>query len=107
MSYMNQSTFEFDGYPCADKPRSDMKSHGDGTGRNVSNNACQGPTYHGGLQCCQNSWFLTDAEQDKMIPDETDTYFLKWRFYFQEYKPAAAAKPASHQNLEIWFFWID
>ena len=27
-------------------------------------------TYHGGLQCCKHSWFLTDLEQDQMIPKD-------------------------------------
>ena len=27
-------------------------------------------TYHGGLQCCKHSWFLTDIEQDQMIPKD-------------------------------------
>jgi len=39
MSYMNQSTIQFQ-YHCADQPRSDMLRHGDGTGRNVENMAC-------------------------------------------------------------------
>ena len=27
-------------------------------------------TYHGGLQCCKHSWFLTDIKQDQMIPKD-------------------------------------
>jgi len=46
---------------------------------------------------------LTDLEQDSMIPDKTDVYFLKWRYYFQEYKPA----PVSHTHLHHWVFLID
>jgi hypothetical protein len=84
-----------------------MLKHGDGTGRSVSNAACEMETYHGGLKCCAHHNFLTDLEQDSMIPNETDTYFLKWRYYFQEYKPAAAAAPASHKHLHHWVFLID
>ena len=36
-----------------------------------------------------------------------DTYFLKWRYYFQEYAPATAATPASHKHLHHWVFLID
>lgn len=83
-TYMNQSTSQFDGYFCADEPRSDMLRHGDGTGRNVSNAACHTMTYNGGLRCCAHHNFLTDLEQAPLIPNKTDTYYLKWRYYFQE-----------------------
>eukprot|EP00928_Gymnodinium_smaydae_P098588 TRINITY_DN9201_c0_g2_i2.p1 TRINITY_DN9201_c0_g2~~TRINITY_DN9201_c0_g2_i2.p1 ORF type:complete len:781 (-),score=80.76 TRINITY_DN9201_c0_g2_i2:119-2461(-) len=105
--YMNQSRREFEGYDCVDEPRSDMLRHGDGTGRNVSNAACHMQTYHGGLQCCQHKFFLTDAEQAGQVPDQTDVYFLKWRYYFQEYVPASGATPASHLHLHHWVFLID
>lgn len=42
-----------------------------------------------------------------MIPDETDIYFLKWRYYFQEYKPATSTAAASHKHLHHWVFLID
>merc|ERR1712037_1071586 len=64
--------------------------------------------YHGGLQCCKHSWFLTDLGQDQMIPkDKVDTYYLKWRYYFQEYQPASEARSASHKHLHHWVFLID
>merc|ERR1712232_1153018 len=53
------------------------------------------------------TFFLTDLEQDAQIPDKTDTYFLKWRYYFQEYVPAAEKMPASHKHLTHWVFLID
>jgi hypothetical protein len=109
LSYMNQSIQEFDGYDCADEPRSDMLRHGDGTGRNVPNAACHIQTYHGGSWCCRHKYFLTDIEQDSLIPDETDVYFLKWRYYFQEYVPPTPVLgiPASHLHLHHWVFLID
>ena len=65
-------------------------------------------TYHGGLQCCKHSWFLTDRDQDHLIPkDKVDTYYLKWRYYFQEYKPASHRAAASHKHLHHWVFLID
>jgi len=107
MSYMNESTWKFDGYNCMDQPRSDMLRRGDGTGRNVSNAACHLNTYRGGLQCCHDGFFLTDYEQNNLIPEEIDTYFLKWRYYFQEYVPPRASAPASHLHLHHWVFLID
>ena len=103
----NKERSQFEGYACADEPRSDMLRHGDGTGRNVSNAACHSQTYHGGLQCCKNQYFLTDLDQDHLIPNETDVYFLKWRYYFQEYVPPSSKAAASHRHLHHWVFLID
>jgi len=107
LTYMNESSEEWAGYNCFDEPRSDMLRHGDGTGRDVPNSACHMETYHGGLHCCKHTWFLTDLEQDAQIPDKTDTYFLKWRYYFQEYVPASDKTQASHKHLNHWVFLID
>jgi len=108
ITYMDSTTQQFGTYDCVDEPRSDMKKHGDGTGREVPNQACHMNTYHGGLQCCKHSWFLTDRDQDSMIPrDKVDTYYLKWRYYFQEYKPATSISEASHKHLHHWVFLID
>jgi hypothetical protein len=114
LTYMNKTTAEFH-YDCLDAPRSDMRSHGDGTGRNVENRACKMQTYGGGLRCCAHTYFLTDVGQDSRIPPDTDVYFLKWRYYFQEYVPASAsstvnaavAAAASHKQLLHWVFLID
>eukprot|EP00463_Aulacantha_scolymantha_P000832 TRINITY_DN1553_c0_g1_i1.p1 TRINITY_DN1553_c0_g1~~TRINITY_DN1553_c0_g1_i1.p1 ORF type:complete len:375 (+),score=45.37 TRINITY_DN1553_c0_g1_i1:113-1126(+) len=106
ITYMNKTT-EVYYSNCLDEPRSDMLRHGDGTGRNVSNAACHVETYHGGLRCCKNTWFLTDMEQDSLIGNKVDTYYLKWRYYFQEYIPATATTTASHQHLHHWVFLID
>ena len=107
LTYMDTDTQEF-GYDCLDAPRSDMKSHGDGTGRNVENRACKMQTYNGGLRCCQHKYFLTDRSQDSKIPqDKVDKYFLKWRFYFQEYVPMNQTTVASHHHLHHWVFLID
>ncbi|CAE7423852.1 unnamed protein product [Symbiodinium natans] len=107
LNYMNKDRNQFEGYACADEPRSDMLRHGDGTGRNVSNAACHPHTYHGGLQCCKNQYFLTDLDQEDLIPNETDIYFLKWRYYFQEYLPPSDKEAASHRHLHHWVFLID
>lgn len=106
LTYMNSSTLPYDVY-CAPEPRGDMLEHGDGTGRNVSNAACKMQTYNGGLHCCQNGYMLTDVEQEPLIPNATDTYFLKWRYYFQEYVPGTPTTPPSHKHLHHWVFLID
>jgi len=107
LSYMD-STQHFRTYDCVDEPRSDMLKRGDGTGRQLPNQACHMATYHGGLQCCKHSWFLTDRAQDNLISrDKVDTYYLKWRYYFQEYEPATKTTQASHKHLHHWVFLID
>jgi len=43
-----------------------------------------------------------------MIPADVDTYYLKFRFYFQEYVPGNPEIPtASHQHMHHWVFLID
>ena len=105
---MNTTAQFLKNYNCFDEPRSDMLRHGDGTGRDLPNNACNFETYNGGLECCHHTWLLTDEYQDRMIPkDKVDKYFLKWRYYFQEYTPRSDAHKASHQHLHHWVFLID
>ena len=108
LTYMDSLTLQFGEYNCVDRPRSDMAQFGDGTGRAGPNLACHMDTYHGGLQCCRHSWLLTDRAQDSLIPrDKVDTYYLKWRYYFQEYSPQSDLAPASHKHLHHWVFLID
>lgn len=108
LTYMDEVTLQFGEYNCEDRPRSDMARYGELVGRQGPNMACHVDTYHGGLQCCRHSWLLTDRNQDSQIPrDQVDTYYLKWRYYFQEYKPATSSSPASHKHLHHWVFLID
>jgi len=108
LTYMDTATKQWAEYDCMDEPRGDMLRRGDGTGRNVPNQACQMATYHGGLQCCNHGWFLTDRAQDSQIPrDKVDTYYLKFRFYFQEYQPASLGTPNSHAHLHGTIMFID
>jgi len=108
LTYMDEETIQFGQYNCVDKPRSDMAKFGENVGREGPNMACHVETYHGGLQCCRHSWLLTDKDQDDQIPkDEVDTYYLKWRYYFQEYKQPANNEHGSHKHLHHWVFLID
>jgi len=50
------------------------------------NPTCEVSTYMGGIECCQDGTFLLDADQE--IPPEEDEVYFKWRFYFQDYRPA-------------------
>ena len=106
LTYMDGIKFQFHDYDCGTAPRSDMTKIDHG--KTISNPACSMDTYHGGTQCCRHSWFLTDRSEDHLIPkDQVDIYFLKWRLYFQEYQPENGLKPASHQHLHHFVFWID
>jgi hypothetical protein len=105
LTYMGSEKNSF-GYDCKAEPRSDMREKGDGTQRDgIPNAACDVKTYHGGLQCCKHKFLLTDKDQESLIPkDKEDVYFLKWRYYFQEYKPEPTP---SHKHLHHWVFLID
>eukprot|EP00730_Choanoeca_flexa_P014858 TRINITY_DN6649_c0_g2_i2.p1 TRINITY_DN6649_c0_g2~~TRINITY_DN6649_c0_g2_i2.p1 ORF type:complete len:719 (+),score=185.41 TRINITY_DN6649_c0_g2_i2:78-2234(+) len=55
------------------------------------NPTCDIRDYQGGLHCCHHQWYLLDADQE--IPVEPMTYYMKFRFWYQEYRPDY------HQNL--------
>jgi len=95
---MNSSSEEYNVY-CAPEPRSDMAQQ--------HNPACKMQTYMGGLHCCHHLWFLTDRDQNSLIPAAIDTYYLKFRFYYQEYIPPVGKLPPSHYHLHHWVFLID
>ena len=74
----------------------------------TANPTCWSSTYAGGLSCCGHKRILLDADQD---PGPTLLrYHMKWRFWFQEYKPAAPAAPAvvasapSHYDLPRFYY---
>lgn len=48
-----------------------------------------------------------DFEFSIQVTHKVDTYYLKWRYYFQEYQPASEARSASHKHLHHWVFLID
>jgi hypothetical protein len=47
------------------------------------NGVCNISRYGGGLLCCGGGTFLLDEDQE--VPAPTDTWQLKYRFYFNEY----------------------
>merc|ERR1712192_190718 len=74
---------------CLDEPFGDLVQQ--------KNPTCRIETYQGGQECCHHGTVLLDTEQKQ--PEETQTYHLKFRFYFQPYSPAIGSAPASHRNL--------
>jgi len=63
-----------------------------------NNPTCRLATYVGGLTCCAHMNFLLDKDQTAW-PDNTITYRMKFRFWFQDYKPATTTAAASHTGL--------
>lgn len=61
------------------------------------NPICNISEYNGGLYCCHHGTLLLDADQ--IVPADTYTWRLKYRFYFEDFVPAAGEARASHQNL--------
>eukprot|EP00812_Abedinium_dasypus_P000841 NODE_109_length_2084_cov_290.840315.p1 GENE.NODE_109_length_2084_cov_290.840315~~NODE_109_length_2084_cov_290.840315.p1 ORF type:complete len:681 (+),score=169.76 NODE_109_length_2084_cov_290.840315:29-2044(+) len=60
---------------CAPYPTSDLWT--------THNGICDIKTYGGGLLCCKSHTILLDADQE--VPDATDEYQLKYRFYYEDY----------------------
>jgi len=79
---------------CAPEPYGDLLQQ--------KNPTCWIQTYQGGLSCCHHRDILLDADQP--IDNRTDEYHLKYRFWFQDYVPATATAPASHQNLHRFYY---
>ena len=100
-----EEVLEF-GYTCTDEPVARHAAPRRRHRRAVSNAACRcRPTTAGSV--LPPSWFWTDKENDGDIPPQVDRYWLKWRYYFQEYVPAAPSAPASHRGLHHRVFPID
>lgn len=61
------------------------------------NPTCNSRQYSGGLSCCHHKRIMLDADQE--IRPELLRYHMKFRFWFQEYKPASKGSKASHADL--------
>jgi len=64
---------------CAPEPTGELLS--------TNNGICNISAYEGGLHCCGGGSFLLDADQE--VPAPTDTWYLKYRFYFEEHAQQA------------------
>jgi hypothetical protein len=79
---------------CAAEPAGDLLAK--------KNPTCTLEAYRGGLSCCKSHNILLDKGQNPW-PDNKLTYFMKYRFWFQDFVPATPTKPASHANLVRFF----
>eukprot|EP00051_Salpingoeca_urceolata_P006258 m.83056 g.83056 ORF g.83056 m.83056 type:complete len:545 (+) comp14750_c0_seq2:647-2281(+) len=68
----------------------------------LHNPTCTLETYAGGLRCCHHGNILLDHDQNPWAND-TISYYMKFRFWFQDYVPGTKTAPASHKNLVRWF----
>lgn len=83
---VNCAEFEKD---CVAFPAGDLKAQ--------RNPTCNSRQYAGGLSCCHHKRIMLDADQE--IRPELLRYHMKFRFWFQEYKPAQTGAKASHADL--------
>ena len=60
------------------------------------NPSCNIETYQGGQSCCHHKWVLLDANQTQ--PPGDMSYYLKFRFYFQEYSTQRRMVRAYYQT---------
>lgn len=81
---------KFSNQRCAPFPTSDLLDQ--------HNPTCDIRTYRGGLSCCRHGRSLLDKNQEIPWSDTLLEYRLKFRFYFEEYRPA------SHKNL-VFLYW--
>lgn len=70
---------------CAAYPKSELLT--------THNAICNISQYGGGLYCCHGGTILLDDDQD--VPESTDTWRLKYRFYFEEYNHSHGASGAT------------
>jgi hypothetical protein len=82
------------------------------------NPTCNSVQYAGGLSCCHHNRIMLDKEQTRWDADTDPVtgksnllrYHMKFRFWYQEYKPAVAASGAtpatnaSHEDLPRIYF---
>jgi len=89
---------KFNNNRCAPFPQSELLDQ--------SNPTCHVQTYRGGLSCCRDGKFLLDKDQEIPWQDQQLKYYLKFRFYFEEFKMPMHPKydSASHQQL-IRLYW--
>jgi len=88
---------QFNNDRCAPFPTSELLEQ--------SNPTCHVQTYTGGLQCCRHGRSLLDKAQEIPWQDQPLEYYLKFRFYFEEYKkPSHASESPSHQQL-LRLYW--
>ena len=73
---------------CMPEPRGDLLRQ--------KNPTCFIETYQGGQSCCHHKWILLDRDQQQPVGDMT--YFLKYRFYFQEYNTQKRMVRAYYQT---------
>ena len=71
-----------------------------------TNPTCTIEQYQGGLSCCTSGNILLSKDQNPW-PENKLTYYMKWRFYFEDYTPAPDPKnkpeEATHQDLVRFF----
>lgn len=73
---------------CVPEPRGDLVRQ--------KNPSCNIETYQGGQSCCHHKWVLLDANQTQ--PPGDMSYYLKFRFYFQEYSTQKRMVRAYYQT---------
>lgn len=85
-----------DKHRCAPFPTSDLAREG-----HDANPTCSVQTYRGGLSCCRHEHFLLDKDQEIPWPDQYLEYQLKFRIYFEDYKPAESSSFNSNGANEV------
>lgn len=82
---------------CLKQPESDLLA--------LHNPSCYLQDYRGGLKCCTSGNILLDKDQNPW-EDNKLVYYMKWRFWFQDYVPAApkATPPRPYASHQVYIY---
>merc|ERR550514_1831361 len=72
---------------CVQRPLGQMMDDPKWESNGRVNPTCLLKSYKGGLRCCKANSILLD--KDQVAPEETDTYKVKFRYYFEEVETPA------------------
>ena len=83
------------GKNCLPEPQGDLIRE--------KNPTCWLDTYEGGLACCHHQNILLDKDQNPW-KDQTITYHMKTRFWYEEYEQQSKSGKPSHVNLPRMYY---
>ncbi|CAB9505419.1 Stress up-regulated Nod 19 [Seminavis robusta] len=87
----------FNEHRCAKFPTGVLLDQGNPT--------CSIETYVGGLSCCIHGHSLLDKDQEIPWADQILEYRMKFRFYFEDYTPAATTNDMPSHLQMARFYW--
>jgi hypothetical protein len=82
-------------------PAAGKDGHDSGELDTDKNPTCTSGAYQGGLSCCSHGRIMLDADQTKHDDGPLLKYHMKFRFWYQEYKPEGPPVSKGVSNLGV------